>query len=72
MRDLFIVDIALPAMSQCLLEHKTLDLQTAYNQGSASDVARHNNDAYATPMDHTAASMNPEPHNHCKHMRIHQ
>ena len=55
MRDAFISGLASPAIRQRLLENKELNLETAYNQASALDLAQQNNDAFSTPTQVVAA-----------------
>ena len=60
MRNAFISGISLYSIWQCLFENKTQDLQTAYTQTSALDLAQWNN-LYTTPEALMAATVNPEP-----------
>ena len=49
MRDAFISGLSSRSIQQQLLENKALDLQTAYTQASALDLAQQNNELYTTP-----------------------
>ena len=48
MQDTFICGIASLTICQRMLENKTLDLQTAYDQASALNLAQKNNEASPT------------------------
>lgn len=53
-RDAFINGLVSPLIRQRLLENKSLDLESAYNQAYSLDLAHRNAEAY-TSQSHTAA-----------------
>lgn len=61
-RDSFINGISSPLIRQRLLENRTLDLQTAYNQAYSLDLAQRNAGAYTStpPSSYTAAIAPPQ------------
>ena len=62
-RDAFINGLASPMIRQRLLENKTLDLKTAYDQAYMLDLAQSNASAYSSQTVHTAAVVTPDqPH----------
>ena len=56
LRDAFISGIANSTIRQRLLENKVLDLQTAYDQAYALDVAHRNSEAYTAPTQAVTAA----------------
>ena len=56
-RDTFINGIASSFIRQCLLENEELDLQTAFDQANALDLAQKNSEAYMTPVTQATAAM---------------
>ena len=58
-RDAFINGLASPVIRQRLLENKTLDLKSAYDQAYTLDLAQRNANAYSLQVGHTAAVVNP-------------
>ena len=63
-RDAFINGIASPIIGQRLLENKTLDLESAYNQAYTLDLAQHNADSYINPLARTAAIVQEQKQQH--------
>ena len=61
MRDAFISGLSPHSIRQRLLENKTLDIQTAYTQASALDLAQQNHELYTTSGTQRATLVNPEP-----------
>ena len=59
-RDAFINGLASPMIRQRLLENKSLDLKTAYDQAYTLDLAHRNANAYSTQTMHTAAVITPD------------
>ena len=53
----FINGLASSLIHQCLLENKQLDLQTAFDQANALDLAQKNSEAYMTPC-HPSSNCN--------------
>ena len=54
-RDAFINGIASPLIRQRLLENKTLELESAYNQAYSLDLAQRHSEAYTTSFANTAS-----------------
>lgn len=61
MRAAFITGLGLHPIRQCLLENKTLDLQTAYTRASSLDLVEQDNDLYTTLEAHMSAIVDLEP-----------
>ncbi|CAB4020462.1 Hypothetical predicted protein, partial [Paramuricea clavata] len=61
-RDAFITDLLSGNIRQRLLENKTLDLQTAFDQARALDMAQKTSKTYnSNPLTSAAATASPEP-----------
>ena len=59
-RDAFINGLVSPMIRQRLLENKTLDLKSAYDQAYSLDLAQRNASAYSSQVVHTAAVVTPD------------
>ena len=60
-RDSFINGLLSPLIRQRLLENKQLDLQTAFDQENALDLAQKNSEAYRMPEMPTTAAVSSPP-----------
>ncbi|CAB4035173.1 Retrovirus-related Pol poly from transposon gypsy [Paramuricea clavata] len=60
-RDSFINGLLSPLIRQRLLENKQLDLQTAFDQANALDLAQKNSEAYRMPEIPTTAAVSSPP-----------
>ena len=56
-QDAFINRLASPLIRQHILENKQLDIQTAFDQANALDLAQKNSEAYMTPVIKAATAM---------------
>ncbi|XP_041366947.1 uncharacterized protein LOC121381668 [Gigantopelta aegis] len=63
LRDSFINGLLSPLIRQRLLENKTLDLQTAYDQAKSLDLAQTNSEAYTLSSGNSAATITTPPPN---------